>query len=145
MNAPLPERDIHIRTIDTADIARLASFLEPFVAMRTLLPRTLDELEYLAPNFFIAEADGEIVGCAALEIYSNKLAEVRSLAVRGDMQGYGIGRKLVQACIDLAKTRNVFEVMAITSSEQFFKSCGFDWTLPGERKALFIQTRDEWH
>jgi len=33
-------------------------------------------------------------------------------------------------------------VMAITSSDSFFQSCGFDYTLPGEKRALFIQTRE---
>jgi amino-acid N-acetyltransferase len=33
--------------------------------------------------------------------------------------------------------------MAITSTDEFFRACGFDFTLPGEKKALFIQTRDE--
>jgi hypothetical protein len=33
--------------------------------------------------------------------------------------------------------------MAITSSDEFFRSCGFDFTLPGEKKALFMLTRDE--
>jgi len=107
-----------------------------------LLPRTYDELNDLLPSFFIAEMNGAIVGCAALEIYSRKLAEIRSLAVAPQVQGKGIGRLLVEACVQLAQEKNVLEVMAITSSEDFFKSCGFDFTLPGEKKALFYQTRD---
>ena len=58
--------------------------------------------------------------------------------------GRGIGRGLVSRCVQLAVSRNVLEVMAITSSDGFFKACGFDFTLPGEKKALFIQTRDEY-
>jgi amino-acid N-acetyltransferase len=84
------------------------------------------------------------VGFAALEIYSAKLAEIRSLAVHDNFQGRGIGKSLVQKCVDLAVKRNILEVMAITSSEGFFQACGFDFTLPGEKKALFMQTRDEY-
>jgi amino-acid N-acetyltransferase len=84
------------------------------------------------------------VGFAALEIYSPKLAELRSLAVSSQFQGQGIGKALVQACLDLAKTRRIFEVLTITSSEEFFQKCGFDFTLPGERKALFHQTREQY-
>ena len=58
------------------------------------------------------------------------------------VQGLGIGRMLVAECVQLAKSKNVLEVMAVTSSEEFFVSCGFDFTLPGEKKALFIQTRE---
>ena len=83
-----------------------------------------------------------LVGFAALEIYSKKLGEIRSLAVLPELQGQGIGGRLVSACVERARERNVLEVMAITSSEGFFRACGFDFTLPGERKALFIQTRD---
>src|SRR5262249_35688247 len=107
-----------------------------------LLPRTFDELQTLLSNCFIAEMDGKIVGCAAIEVYSAKLAELRSLAVATDVQKQGIGRQLVEACVNRARQRHVLEVMAITSSEDFFRSCGFDFTLPGEKKALFIATRD---
>jgi N-acetylglutamate synthase-like GNAT family acetyltransferase len=131
-----------VRRATEADIAAIEAFIEPYVDDGKLLPRTYDELTELLPSFFIAELDGKIVGCAALEIYSRKLAEIRSLAVSPAMQGKGIGRLLVDACIELARERNVLEVMAITSSEDFFKACGFDFTLPGEKKALFYQTRD---
>jgi len=43
----------------------------------------------------------------------------------------------VEACIEQAKKQEILEVMAITSQEEFFQSCGFDFTLPGEKKALF--------
>ena len=42
--------------------------------------RTIDELALLLPNYFVAESDGKIIGCAALEIYSSKLAELRKIA-----------------------------------------------------------------
>jgi len=48
-----------------------------------------------------------------------------------------LGKRLVEACIEQAKKQEILEVMAITSQEEFFQSCGFDFTLPGEKKALF--------
>lgn len=123
-------------------VAQLDEFLAPFIAQERLLPRTHDELGDLARNGFVALKGGKIVGFAALEIYSIKLAEVRSLAVDPGCQRQGIGKALVQACIDRAKERRIFEIMAITSSEEFFQHCGFDFTLPGEKKALFLQTRE---
>ncbi len=124
------------------DLNAVDAFIQPFVEAGWLLPRTLDELTVLMPSGFVAERAGEIVGFSALEVYSSKLAEIRSLAVSADLRGKGVGKKLVEACIELARQRNVLEVMAVTANEEFFQSCGFDFTLPGQKKALFIQTRD---
>ncbi len=126
------------------DIPGLEELVDRFVQANRLLPRTTDELCDLIPFGFVAVSAEAIVGFAALEIYSAKLAEIRSLAVHDNFQGRGIGKALVQKCVDLAVRRNILEVMAITSSEGFFQSCGFDFTLPGEKKALFMQTRDEY-
>lgn len=133
---------ITIRPAQGADIRPLAELIEPFVQQNKLLRRTIDELALLLPNYFVAEEGGRIVGCAALEVYSSKLAELRSLVVAPSHQGRGVGKLLVQACVDRARQERILEVMAITSAEEFFKSCGFDFTLPGEKKALFLQTRD---
>jgi amino-acid N-acetyltransferase len=131
-----------VRAATLRDVEALGLFIEPFVEQGRLLPRTHDELEDLTRHGFVAVIGKKIVGFAALEIYSVKLAELRSLAVSPDHQGQGIGKALVNACIEQAKKQNVFEVMAITSSEEFFQRCGFDFTLPGEKKALFLQTRE---
>jgi len=134
--------DIFIRPAEGKDLNRLDAFIQPFVEQGLLLPRTIDELDALLPRGFIAERSGSIVGFAALEVYSKKLAEVRSLAVAAELRGKGVGKKLVEACVSLAEELNVLEVMAVTANEEFFLSCGFDFTLPGQKKALFIQTRE---
>lgn len=134
--------DVMIRPALAADAPALAEFIHPFVEDGKLLPRTLTELNDLLPSFFVAEIEGRIVGCAALEVYSPKLAEIRSLAVSPTTQGLGIGKKLVSACVERAQNLRILEVMAITSADDFFMACGFDYTLPGEKRALFIQTRE---
>jgi N-acetylglutamate synthase-like GNAT family acetyltransferase len=139
---PESHSPIVVRSARGADVRPLAELIEPLVKQKILLPRTIDELALLLPNYFVAEDGGQIVGCAALEIYSSKLAELRSLVVRPEYQGQGVGKRLVEACVDRAREERVLEVMAITSSEDFFRSCGFDFTLPGEKKALFLQTRE---
>lgn len=138
---PPTESSIVVRPARGADVRPLAELIAPFVARRVLLPRTVDELALLLPNYFVAEDGDQLIGCAALEIYSAKLAELRSLVVAPGYQGRGVGRLLVEACVNRAREERVLEVMAITSSEEFFRSCGFDFTLPGEKKALFLQTR----
>ena len=131
-----------IRAAQSDDLPALQGLISDFVDANRLLPRTQNELQDLIPFGFVAVLGERLVGFAALEIYSAKLAEIRSLAVIPEMQGQGLGKRLVEECVRMAHRRNVLEVMAITSADEFFQSCGFDFTLPGEKKALFIQTRD---
>ena len=70
-----------IRPLLAEDLSAIAAFIEPFVATGKLLPRTRQDLDDLLPHGFIAESNGRIVGFAALEIYSPKMCEIRSLAV----------------------------------------------------------------
>lgn len=134
---------VTVRSAQADDISAIAELIKPFVDEGSLLERTYDEFGELLPHFFVAvDEEGVIVGCAALEIYSRKLAEIRSLAVAASVQGQGVGRKLVSACVERAKEHNILEIMAITASDAFFQSCGFDYTLPSLKRAVFLQTRD---
>jgi N-acetylglutamate synthase-like GNAT family acetyltransferase len=137
------EVPVSIRPCCEADRVSVMELIEPYVQQRKILRRTFEELEELLTNSFVAEMGGKVVGFVALEVYSAKLAEIRSLVVSIHCQGRGIGRRLVAACVERAREKAVFEVMAITSSEEFFRSCGFDYTLPGEKKAFFLQTRSD--
>ncbi len=134
---------IIIRQADPTDLEAIATCIEPFVAQGKVLRRTFSELQSLIPHYLVAEKDGKIVGCVVLEIYSPKLAEIRSLVVSPECQGLGVGKRLVDQCVDRAKEHNIFEIMAITSQDGFFQTCGFDYTLPGEKRALFMQTREQ--
>jgi amino-acid N-acetyltransferase len=141
MTAPSSSEAI-VRPARASDAEAIAALIDAFVRAGTLLPRTSIEIRDMIPTGFVAEFQGAIVGFTALEIYSPKLAEIRSLAVTGEQQRLGLGSRLVGACVELAGRRKILEVMVITSSEEFFRGCGFDFTLPGEKKALFIQPPD---
>ena len=69
-----PSPSVAIRNATEDDVADIAQLIEPFVAQRKLLPRTEQELRRLIPHGFVAEFEGRVVGCAALEIYSKKIA-----------------------------------------------------------------------
>ena len=130
---------VTVRLATQNDIPSMRDLISQSVERGEVLPRTLQELTDLLPTFFVAESTGNrIVGTAALEVYSQKLAEIRSLCIFPDAQGEGIGKALVRACLDLAREMGIFEVMAITDKESFFRSCGFDYVLPNQRRALFI-------
>ncbi|MGI9471189.1 MAG: GNAT family N-acetyltransferase [Rubripirellula sp.] len=120
--------------------------MRPYVMQHLLLGRTEAEIIELTRHGFVAvrhEGDDEqhLVGFSAIEIYGPKLAELQCLAVDTQFQGSGVGRRLVACCVDRARDLHVMEILAISSSEQFLQSCGFDYSLPDQKKALFCQLR----
>ncbi len=132
---------VTVRPATQGDLLDMEALISQSVEMGDVLPRTLEELTDLLPSFFVAEAeDGRIVGTAALEVYNRKLAEVRSLCTSPETRGEGIGRALVAACLDRARDKGILEVMAITDKDAFFRACGFDYSLPNQRRALFFPT-----
>jgi len=132
-----------IRNATQQDIPEILQLITPYVTQRVLIPRDQEDLQKLVPHGFVAEASSVIVGFAAVEIYSRKLAEVQCLAVREGYQKQGLGRQLVDACVNRAREEQVFELLAITSSDDFLRSCGFDYSLPDQRRALFMRTGDQ--
>ncbi len=123
-----------IRPAQKDDVPKIHAFIRPYVAVGRLLERTMEELDVLVTDGFVAEDNGRIVGFAALEIYSKKLAELRSLAVADGYRGLGLGRRLVECCIERAREKNVLEVMAITSSEEFFAPAASTSHFPVRRR-----------
>lgn len=136
----LPD-SVSIRQAIPTDAASIHALLRPYVARHLLLERSEAELIELTRHGFVAIAGAACVGFTAIEVYSAKLAELQCLAVRHDFQGAGIGKLLVQKCVDRARDLGVMEILAITSSEDFLNSCGFDFSLPDQKKALFYQLR----
>jgi len=131
--------DIHLFDATSKDIRAVSNFLQPFVDQEFLLPRTRDELKHLLKHAFVARWRRKVVGFAAVEIYSRKLAEIQCLAVHPEFQRMGIGRRLVTACVRRAKDMKVLELMAISASDAFLKECGFDYSLPKQKRALFVE------
>lgn len=76
-------------------------------------------------NKFVIAEDGAIVGCCALDVYSKRIAEIRSLAVRWDYQNKGIGGKMIEICLQKAKIKGLYEVITITGEENLFERHGF--------------------
>jgi amino-acid N-acetyltransferase len=90
-----------------------------------LLPRTLAEICERIREFHIYEDDKGVGGCCALHIDLVNLAEVRTLLVRPDLQGRGIGRELLYAVIDEARELGIHHVYALTREIAFFQKHGF--------------------
>jgi amino-acid N-acetyltransferase len=135
----MQDAEVLIRPAHPVDVPQIRELIAPFVQEKKLLPRSDDELAELTRNGFVAEVNGSVVGFAAIDVYSRKLAELVCLAVAAPYQGAGIGKRLVRQCIRRARELNILELMAISASDGFLKACGFDYSLPEQKRALFYQ------
>jgi amino-acid N-acetyltransferase len=101
--------------------------LNHYASQGKLLPRSLSELyTHLRDTFvWVDQETGQIVGCCSLHIVWEDLAEVRSLAVREDQQKRGIGRLLVEACLQEAEQLEISRVFVLTYEIAFFEHMGF--------------------
>lgn len=102
-----------------------------------MFPKQLMQDHLPKPSeFFVAVKKGRIVACCALQVYSKRLAEIRSLAVLKKLQGQGIGKRLVEECLKRALEKQIYEVLAITNAVEFFEPFGLG-PFKEERYAVF--------
>ncbi len=117
-----------VRSASPGDAHQIHALIDRFVARGLLLPRTLDQVGRTIRDFVVAVEGGRVVGCAALRIYSETLAEVAALAVAEDMHGMGIGAQLVRALKDEARALGLQRLFALTLEVRFFQKLGFEPT-----------------
>jgi len=114
-----------VRPAAIGDVPTIHHLLEIYAAKGNLLPRTFSELYRHLRDFFVIEVDGRVVACAALEIFTEDLGEVRSLVVDEAHERRGLGRLLVERVLDEARTIGLRRVMALTYVPPFFHKLGF--------------------
>lgn len=93
-----------------------------------VLPRSFSQLYSRVRDFFVAEEDGEVIGCVALSITWSDLAEIRSLVVTKVRRGGGLGRKLVEAAMSEAVTLGIYTIFTLTEVPDFFAKLGYSAT-----------------
>ncbi|OGR82573.1 MAG: hypothetical protein A2902_02960 [Elusimicrobia bacterium RIFCSPLOWO2_01_FULL_64_13] len=120
------------------DVPRIYSLVLAATRRGKILKRSYEDVSRSAHHFWVAEAEGEVVACCAVEIYSKKLAEVRSLAVAPGHEKKGMASRLVDRCVRDARQKGIYEVLVITNRENIFKRHGFSEQLHGQ-KALFLR------
>jgi amino-acid N-acetyltransferase len=111
-----------------SDVPGLLALINGYAARGLLLSRSEASLRARLGDFSVMEVDGQVAGCAALTELGPGLAEVRSLAVREDLSGRGIGRALVENLVAEAGRRGFHEVLALTRRTSFFEALGFQAT-----------------
>lgn len=127
-----------IRKAEPADVPTIHRLIEKATRNGKILKRTTDDIQHNLPAFVVADEDGAVIGCCALEVYNRKLAEIRSLAVAQERQRKGVATALISHCVKEAERRGVFEVLVITDRQNLFKRHGFSEQLHGQ-KALFLR------
>lgn len=112
----------HARVPDAVAIRDLINY---YAERGRMLHRSLESIYEMLREFVVAEEEGQIVGCLAVDIFWADLAEVKSLAVAEDRRGQGIGRILVEAAEADARKLGVKKLFALTYEKGFFLSRGF--------------------
>ena len=120
--------DFQIRPAEEKDVAGIAELVASYAEDGTLLPRSVEDIGGSLPHWLIAEHDGRVVGCGSLVNYSAELVEIRSIAVRPEAQGYGIGKTLTESLIKAAREQEVKTLFALTRITPFFEGAGFSQT-----------------
>jgi amino-acid N-acetyltransferase len=116
---------IEIRPARTSDIKGIRALIDAFALQRRLLNKETVTLYESVQEFTVAVEDGVVVGCGALHILWEDLAEVRTVAVAEHLHGKGVGRKILEAIIARAKTIGVERIFCLTFETEFFGSLGF--------------------
>lgn len=93
-----------------------------------LLPRSLQSITSTIDDWLIAEDGERVLACVSLLRYTSGLVEVRSLAVSEELQGLGIGSRLMNALLAEAEARQIPTLFALTRAVGFFRRFGFEIT-----------------
>lgn len=121
----MTETPITIRPATISDVPAIHHIIELYAEEGKLLHRPMSELYRHLREFFVAERNSAIVGCGALEIYTEHLGEIRSLAVDPHSSGGGVGREITLLAIDEARKIGLHRLMALTYVSGFFHKLGF--------------------
>ena len=115
-----------VRTATRTDAEQIWGLVSCYVAEGLMLPRTLEQVAMNIDNYVVAVVNSKVVACAALEEFSPSLAEVSSVAVAKTEHGKGLGTEVVLGVERLARARDIAEVFAMSLSDRFFLSLGYE-------------------
>ena len=114
-----------LRKADIKDAKQIQDLVAVFAKQDLMLSRSLIDIYENIRDYFVATLNGKIVGCCALHICWENLAEIKALAVDERTHGKGIGLKLVKACLKEAKSLKIKKMFCLTYIPGYFKQFGF--------------------
>ena len=115
-----------IRPAQTKDVKSIRTLVDSYAAPGQMLSKETVTLYESVQEFIIAEKDGVLVGCGALHILWEDLAEVRTVAVVQGLQKQGIGHQILEAIIERAREVGVEKIFCLTFQIDFFGHHGFE-------------------
>jgi len=116
---------MNTRNAKISDAKTVYSLINYYAERDRMLFRSLADIYENLQSFLVAELDGNVVGCCALQIIWSDLAEIKSLAVDQAHKDKGIGKMLVAAAIEQANQLGVSQVFALTLDPVFFEKLSF--------------------
>ena len=117
---------MEIRRAKISDVEAIYSLINYYAERDRMLFRSLADIYENLQSFIVAELDGNVVGCCALQIIWSDLAEIKSLAVDQAHKDKGIGKMLVAEAIEQARQLGLPRVFALTLDPAFFERLGFE-------------------
>lgn len=118
--------DVTIRRAITSDVRGIRRLIDTYSVERRLLSKATVALFESVQEFWVAAGqDGEIVGCGAIHVMWDDLAEIRTVAVDPAARGQKIGHRIVTELLGVAAALGVSRVFCLTFETAFFGSFGF--------------------
>jgi amino-acid N-acetyltransferase len=115
-----------VRPARTSDVPFIQALVEPLVNQRILLGKDLVVLYEAVQEFRIAVDDNDVpIGCGALHVMWEDLAEVRTLAVAPEWLGQGVGHALLERIETDALALGLRRLFCLTFEVEFFTRNGF--------------------
>ena len=116
---------ILVRSARTSDVKSIRELVDSYAAPGQMLSKETVTLYESVQEFLVAEKDGVVVGCGALHVLWEDLAEVRTVAVAQKFHKQGIGHLILKEIIDRARHIGIKRIFCLTFQTQFFGSIGF--------------------
>jgi amino-acid N-acetyltransferase len=123
--APARAERVAVRRARTSDVRTIRRLVDVYTADRTLLSKATVTLFEDVQEFWVAELGDQVVGCGALHVLWEDLAEVRTLAVDPQFRGHGVGSALLRRLLEVALDLGVARVFCLTFQVEFFTRHGF--------------------
>ncbi|MFD3703018.1 amino-acid N-acetyltransferase [Nocardia sp. NPDC058658] len=119
-----PATGVVVRRARTSDVPEIKRLVDEY-AGRILLEKNLVTLYESVQEFWVAELDGQVVGCGALHVLWADLGEVRTVAVDPVVKGRGVGGAVVEHLVTVARELQLQRVFVLTFEVDFFGRHGF--------------------